>query len=75
VITDQSSLSLVDERGLVPRVDFYNRFMIVYSHFRDMANCERIYDRILDLKLVPNGNTFGSLGGLYALTVRLDTRA
>lgn len=48
---------------------FFNQFLIVYSHYRDIAKCEKIYDRILELKLVPDSNTFGSLGGLYALTV------
>ena len=61
---------IVEDRGLVPKTDFFNRFLIVYSHYRDIAKCEKIYDKMLELKLVPDSNTFGSLGGLYALTVR-----
>ncbi len=60
---------IVEDRGIVPPTRFFNQFLIVYSHYRDIAKCEKIYDRILELKLVPDGNTFGSLGGLYALTV------
>jgi pentatricopeptide repeat protein len=53
----------------VPATMFFNQFLIVYSHYRDIVKCEKIYDKILELKLVPDINTFGSLGGLYALTV------